>query len=188
MQRISALVRYIFTAILIPILIPVAVHYIEQQPRETANVVLKFLLDLSEQAWLRVTALSLGCFVAGLWVDWLLRRLDGSSRTDERKALGAKMLKLSNVLRDYSGKPRGLYMPGARPKIVSCFTTARKLGIWVPDDRIFSIIHLPPAMDLITDYLMNVGTILKAAHFREAKRYAVDSKAAFAKVYAEFGL
>src|SRR5262249_58360266 len=41
MQRLSALVRYIFTAILVPILIAVATHLIEEQPQRTANVVLK---------------------------------------------------------------------------------------------------------------------------------------------------
>ena len=56
-------------------------------------MVLKFLLDLSEQTWLRVTALLLFGFVAGLWVDWLLRKLD-RSRADERKALGTEMVRL----------------------------------------------------------------------------------------------
>jgi hypothetical protein len=193
MRRFSAWARWIATAILIgvgaiftDVVFPVVTRLIQEQPQETANVfwvVLKFLRDLSEQTWLRAAALSLGCFVAGLWVDWLLRRLDGS-RTDERKALGTEMVELGNVLRSYSGKPRGLYMPAARPRIESCFTTARKLGIWVPDDRIFSIIHFPHAMDLITDYLWDVGTMLQGGHFSEAKQHAKSRKAAFDKAYA----
>jgi hypothetical protein len=66
----------------------------------------------------------------------------------------------------------------ARPKLVSRFTTAKKLGIWVPDDRIFSI-HPPRAMDLITDYLMSVGTMLSDGHFAEAKQAALERKEAF---------
>jgi hypothetical protein len=58
MQRFSTWVRYIFTAIFIPIVIAVAAHFIEEQPQETANVVLKFLSDLWEQTWFRLTALS----------------------------------------------------------------------------------------------------------------------------------
>jgi hypothetical protein len=41
--------------------------------------------------------------------------------------------------------------------------------MWVPDDRIFSI-HSPYAMDLIVDYLTQVGQMLKDGNFREAKR------------------
>jgi hypothetical protein len=74
----------------------------------------------------------------------------------------------------------------ARPTIVSCFTTARKLGIWVPDDRIFAI-HPPRAMDLVTDYLNDVGTMLRAGHFPEAKQHAKSRKPLFDKAYADEG-
>jgi hypothetical protein len=200
MQSFSTWVRRIATGILLVVgaiftgvVFPVVSHFIQEQPQETANVALKilhaalkFLYDLSEQTWLRVAALLLVGFVAGLWVDWLLRKLDGS-RANERKALGTEMVKLGNLLHGYSGKPRGLYMPAARPRIVSCFTTARKLGIWVPDDRMFSIIHFPPAMDLITDYLMDVGTMLQGGHFSEAKQHAESRIAGFDQAYAEHG-
>ena len=196
MQRFSTWVRRIATAILVVIgtiftgvVFPIVVHFIEQQPRETANVVLKFLkflLDLSEQTWLRVTALLLCGFVAGLWLDWLLRRLDGS-RAEERKDLGYEMVRLCNELRGYTGQVRSLFMYQARPKIVSCFTTARKLGIWVPDDPIFSI-NPSGAIDVITEHLMDVGTMLKDGHFSEAKQHAKSRSAAFSSAYAKHGL
>src|SRR5262249_26471462 len=135
MQRFSTWARWIATVIFIPILIGVAtgvaVDLIKQQPRETANVVLKFLVDLSEQTWLRLTALSLGCFVAGLWVDWLLRKLDGS-RAKERKKLGAEMVELGNRLRDMK-YPTDI----VRPQIMSYFAAVRRVGIWAPDDQYF---------------------------------------------------
>jgi hypothetical protein len=132
MQRFSAVVRYIFTVILVPILIPVAAHFIEEQPQETANVVLKFLFDLSEQTWLRLTALSLGCFVAGLWVDWLLRRLD-RSRAKERKELGDEMAYLGN----YLGQIKFPFDTKDIARIMSCFSSANNLGIWAPDGQTF---------------------------------------------------
>jgi hypothetical protein len=202
MQRFSAWARWIATVILIPIFTAVAARFIWEQPGEAANTVLKFLLDLSEQTWLRVTALALGCFVAGLWLDWLLRKLDGS-RAEERKALGTDMVNLGRQLRH-------LKYPVDRPRIMSCFTTATKFGLWVPDDRIFSILtdHLKSAIrengsymtptkgvfdyvkleNMIKDYLTHVGTLLRDGHFREAKQYAVKSKADFAKAYKEHGL
>src|SRR5262249_2903650 len=84
-------------AILIPIFTAVAARFIWERP-ETANVVLKFLLDLTEQAWVRFAASALGGFVVGLWLDWLLRKVD-DSRTDKRKALGTEMLNLADNLR-----------------------------------------------------------------------------------------
>jgi len=183
MQRFSALVRYIFTAILLPILIAVAAHFIEEQPQETANVVLKFLFDLAEQTWFRVTALLLVGFAAGLWVDWFLRRLDGS-RVDERKKLGTDMVSLGHDLRFLRDPTTPILMQRARPQILSCFTAARKFAIWVPDQRAYEL-HPDRARNMITDYLMGVGTLLKDGQFREAKRYAVNSKASFDKAYAE---
>jgi hypothetical protein len=178
MQHFSALVRYIFTVILVPILVAVAAHFIEEQPQETANVVLKFLFDLWEQTWFSITALLLVGFVAGLWVDWLLRKLDGSD-AKQRETLGTEM--------DLLGHGR-LDLFGARPEIDSCFIAARKLGIWAPDQHIFTL-HIDFAAPLIKDYLLNVGTRLKNGHFREAKQYAeVNSKAAFDKAYAQFRL
>ena len=95
MQRFSALARWVATVIFTPILIGVGTcvvaNFTKQQPRENANVVLKFLLDLAGQTWLRGAALALGCFVAGLWLDWLLRKLD-DTHADKRKALGTEML------------------------------------------------------------------------------------------------
>jgi hypothetical protein len=84
---------------------------------------------------------------------------------------------------------------------MSQLATARRLGIWVPDDRIFSIhsaremnavrsggsftqptkevAHFIKLDDMITDYLRHVGTMLRDGNFREAKQYAQRSKAAF---------
>jgi hypothetical protein len=161
MQRFSAWARWIGTVIFTSVLIPVAVHFIEQQPQETANVVLKFLFYLGEQAWLRITALILVGLMAGLWLDWFLRRLD-DSRADEGKVFGGEMANFGETLvlikdpRKHSGRIR------------SYFTSARKFGIWAPDDRVF---ELPPddAKAVITEYLSTIGQMLKAGHFKEAR-------------------
>jgi hypothetical protein len=185
-RRIATGILVVLGAIFTGVVFPVVSHFIQEQPQETANVALKilhtalkFLHDLSEQTWFRITASMLVGFVAGLWVDWLLRKLDGS-RAKQREALGTEMRTLGHDL----GRAHPMYK--ARPRIVSCFTTARKLGIWVPDDRIFSI-HPPRAIDLITDYLMDVGIMLRDGHFSEAKQHAKTRKASFDKAYAEHG-
>jgi hypothetical protein len=40
-------------------------------------------------------------------------------------------------------------------------------------------------MDLIADYLMDVGTMLIDGHLSEAKQHAKSRKAAFTSVYAK---
>src|SRR5262249_61987180 len=121
------------TAVFFPFFPP----FTKKQPQETANVfwvVLKFLSDLSEQAWLRITVSLLVGFVAGLWVDWLLRRLDGSlakqreALADERVALGTKMVKLGDDLDDLRSP-----MQQAGNELRSCFASAKKFGIWEPE-------------------------------------------------------
>jgi hypothetical protein len=167
MQRFSASARWIVTVIFIPIAITVIgeviAHFITQQPEETANVVLRFLLDLSEQTWLRYTAFFLGGLVAGLWLDWFLRKLE-SSRTKEIKALGNEMISLADDL----GR-RTNPMDRGSGQLRSCFITARKLGIWAPDERIFDN---PRAFGFVRDYLMGIGNMLYDGHLSEAKQYA----------------
>ena len=170
MQRISTWVRWIFTVIVAPIVTAVAVEFINtEHPPETANTVLKFLFDLSERTWFRPTALFLIGLVIGLWLDWLLRKLDGS-RADQRAALGNDMLIWEHEL-EYLKDPSK-----ANVKIMSCFITAKKLGILAPDERVFEI-DPDRAYPIIRNYLTNVGQMLRDRHFSEAKRLAKKSKA-----------
>jgi hypothetical protein len=190
MQSFSTWVRQVAVGAFSVFVFPLAVDFLKRmaenagiydQPGEAAGTVLNFFLSLSQQTWLRVTALTLGAFVAGLLLERRLQKLD-RSRTEGRKDLGFEMIKFGNQLRGYSGQLQGEFMHRAR--IVSCFATARKFGIWAPNDRIFSV-HPPRAMDLIADYLMDVGTMLIDGHFSEAKQHAKSRKAAFTSVYAK---
>jgi hypothetical protein len=167
MQRFSAWARWIVTIIFIPIAITaigeVTAHFITQRSEEAANVVLRFLLDLSERAWLRYAAFFLGGLVAGLWLEWFLRKLD-SSGIEEINALGSGMIDLAdNLSRMTNPTDRG----GSQLRLY--FITARKLGIWAPDERIF---NNPRAFGFVRDYLMGVGNMLRDGHFSEAKQYA----------------
>jgi hypothetical protein len=185
MQRLSAWARGIATAIFTGAVLPLAVQLIEQQPPETAGAVLKFLLNLAQQTWLRVTALVLGGFVAGLWVDWLLRKFDGS-RAEARENLGIEMKKIG---RDMNGEMEcgRTVLLRASPRLNSCFTKARKVGLWVPDARIMKAqpLLINRIEYLLVEYLLHVGTLLSDGHFKEAKREASQHKDAFAAVVAE---
>jgi hypothetical protein len=176
MQRFSTWARWISVGLAVivfifkDVVLPVVVDFIKQQP-ETNNflhAILKILLDLAQQSWVHVAAWILVGLVVGLWVDWLLRKLDGS-RAEKREELGYDMLKLARSLVNFAGRIDGNPMNAFRPQITSCLTRARKIGMWVPDDRIFSIYPPHRAMDLIVDYLTRVGQMLRDGNFSEAK-------------------
>jgi len=171
MQRFSTWARWIATVILVAVVTitrDVVVDFIKRQPEtdDAIHAVLKFLLYLAQQPWLHTVGWIFVGLVAGLWLDLLLRKLDGS-RADERKMLGAEMARYGN----YLGQPSS--MPDSA-KIKSYFHSARDFGIWAPDE-----VNINRAEKLITEYLMNVGTMLRDGHFKQAKRYAKESKAAF---------
>ncbi len=172
MQRFSTWALGIAGSLLTGAAVGLVVTFIKQQPQETANVPLQFLLFLLDQTWF----LLVGAFVAGLLLNWIIGKLD-DFRADKRKALGTEMVSLGYDLGNLRNPT-----PQARSQIMSCLTAASKLGIWVPDQRVF---NLEPgrAYGMIRDYLMHVGTLLKDGHFAEARRYAVNSKAAFNSAY-----
>src|SRR5262245_6605417 len=97
------------------------------------------------------------------------------------------MLTLGRNLGHFVGRINGDPMSAFRPQITSCITKVKRFGRWVPDDRIFSI-HSPYAVDLIVDYLTQVGQMLKDGNFREARRDANRSEAKFNKAYAQYRL
>jgi len=149
---------------------------IKHHLQEITDWALKFLhaaLKLSEQTWFLVTASFLVGFVAGFLTKWLLQRLDGS-RAKERKELGDEMAYLGN----YLGQIKFPFDTTYIARIMSCFASAKKFGIWAPDGQTFPF-QAARARRLITDYLSKVGQMLSDGNFREAKRYAKKSKGDF---------
>jgi len=128
---------------------------------------------LHQETWFLVTASFLVGFVAGFLTKWLLQRLDGS-RAKERKELGDEMAYLGN----YLGQIKFPFDTTYIARIMSCFASAKKFGIWAPDGQTFPF-QAARARRLITDYLSKVGQMLSDGNFREAKRYAKKSKGDF---------
>ena len=171
MQRFSTWARWIATAILAAvgtITTDVVGDFIKKQPEtdDALHAILKSLLYLKQQPWFHTVGWIFVGLVAGLWLDLILRRLDGS-RGNERKILGAEMARYGNYLGQFGSMPD-------RAKIKSYFHSAREFGIWAPDT-----VNINRAEKLITEYLMNVGTMLRDGHFKKAKQAAKESKAAF---------
>jgi hypothetical protein len=133
-----------------------------------------------------VTALLLIGFVAGLWLDWLLRRLD-RSRSVARENLGIEMQSTGREIQVGTDLWVNIGPLSAGPRLHACFVKAEKLGLWYPDDRTFQVrpLFADRIQHTLLMYLLHVGKLLSDGHFAEAKRVALQSKEAFAKVLAE---
>jgi len=174
MQRFSAWARWIAGILAVVFFIvkdvvaPVVVDFIKKQPEtdDALHAILNFLLYLKQQPWFHTVGWIFVGLVAGLWLDLILRKL-GGSRANERKILGAEMARYGNYLGQFGSMPDSA-------KIKSYFHSAREFGIWAPD-----AVNINRAEKLITEYLTNVGTLLQNGHFKKAKQYANQSKAAF---------
>ena len=178
MQRLSAWVRWVLLFIFgsqfaLEVFKQVAERIgLYDRPREAASTILNFFLSLGELPWLRTTTLVLGSFVAGVWLDWLLRKFDGS-RAKARENLGYEMTDLANAIDNALALINRFRLPDFTPRLMSAFTTAKQLGLWTPDVRMYERINL------VMDYLRHVGTLLSDGHFAEAKRAARDRKRVF---------
>jgi hypothetical protein len=181
MQRLSAWARWIGAGVFTIFVISIAVEFVKHvaeniglydRPREAAGTVLNFFLSLAELPWLRVTAWLLAGFVAGLWLDWLLRKFDGS-RAEACENLGIEMTNLANDIDNALALIDRFRLPDFSPRLMSAFIKAKQVGLWTPDVRM--------PINVVMDYLRHVGTLLSDGHFREAKRVALQSKEAFAK-------
>jgi hypothetical protein len=173
MQRLSAWARWIASAIFTGVVLPLLVYFVQQQPPETAGAVLKFFLNLAEQTWLRFSELVLAGFVAGLWLDWFLRRLDRSRSTVQenirqaQRSIGIEMQDLASKLENASPRTDGL--PPYYAELLSNYLKLAKLGIWTPD----------PAHEGVHHYLKLIGTLLSDGHLEEAKQVALFMKERF---------
>jgi len=181
MQRLSAWARWIVLGILgsqfaLEIFKQVAERIgLYDRPREAVGTILNFFLSLAEISWLRTTMLAFGCFAAGMWLDWLLRKLD-RSRAEARENLGLEMLNLANDIDNALTLVR-FRLQDFSPRLISAFIKAKQKGLWTPDVRM--------PLNVVMPYLRHVGTLLSDGHFAEAKQAALECKEAFAKVVAE---
>jgi amino acid transporter len=181
MQRLSAWARWIGAGVFTIFVIPIAVEFVKHmaeniglydRPREAAGTVLNFFLGLAELPWLHVTALVLGSFVAGVWLDWLLRKFDGS-RAKARENLGYEMSNLAHDIDNALALVDRFGPQDFSPRLMSTFIKAKQKGLWTPDVR------MPP--NVVMPYLRHVGTLLSDGHFAEAKQAALECKEAFEK-------
>jgi hypothetical protein len=178
----SKLLRTIATAawglLLVPLLAGILKESLEENyfsdPNAVAWIVLIALARLFEQDWFRIALVCLTGIMIGAWLDWLARNAD-DRKAFKLRTLGFKFRGLANTI---ATRQKGFQsawpdnMSDLKPNITSAFISAKKLGLWVPDERAYKF----EDASFLWDYLNAVGKLLEDRHFAEAKREAIVSK------------
>jgi hypothetical protein len=113
--------------------------------------------------------------LVGVWIDWFLKKIDGS-RVARREFLGMKCCNLSN---DVKARPDGRWGPWSecihdlKPALMSAFIVARGYGLWTPVDELYK---RQGGGAIMVNYLRVIGTMLVDGHFQEAKRRALQAR------------
>jgi hypothetical protein len=112
--------------------------------------------------------------LVGVWIDWLLRKFDGS-RSADRKTLGIRFCNLAQNIENrfqYDDTwPANIH--DLKPNLMSAFIEAEGFGLWTPVD------HLYVRRDggaIMVNYLRIVGTMLRDGHFKQAKARSLQVK------------
>jgi hypothetical protein len=119
---------------------------------------------------LRAALIATG-LAAGVWIDWVFRKLDGS-REASRVDLGVNLTVLA---RQVSDRQNGFHSdwPGnindLKPRLLSVYIKLQKMGIWAPGERLQGRFD---GARILSDYLSMVGTLLRERHFSQAKEKA----------------
>jgi hypothetical protein len=172
----------ICTIFLFPLLAHWLKHWSEKweiydNPLAFLGQALHFLATLVETPWAQwVFFLVIGITI-GLWTDWLLRKFS-RSRSYELYTLGTDMrvmaTDISICLNDHIRWPAGLGVPSG--DLVSLFLRVRKAGYWMPSDQIF---ERREGGGFLSNYLHQLGTLLRDEHFDEAKALSQEGEKQF---------
>jgi hypothetical protein len=113
--------------------------------------------------------------VVGAWIDWLLRKVDGS-RAQGRIVLGRQFVSLAGMV---SHRQEGFHsewpgnMHDLQPTLMSAFIKAEAFGLWAPVDELY---ERKDGAAILVNYLRLVGTMLRDGHFKQAVIRAQQAK------------
>jgi len=127
---------------------------------------------IGQQPWFRFALV----FMTGIAIGVSLESLGGKSgerKAFEVRSLGYKFRSLSDSLKarvEVPGWPDNVR--DLRPAISSAFVSARKLGLWVPSERVYEL----PDPSFLCEYFRCVGRLLEDGHPEDAGREALSWK------------
>jgi hypothetical protein len=110
--------------------------------------------------------------VIGLWLDWIFRKID-ANRRDQIIIIGGDMESLGKQIVARTSTHTIAAWPNCIsdlvPELMSLLLRTNKVGLWTPPR---DILNLNDGGNLLLNYLLFVGKLLKDGHLEEAKQQA----------------
>jgi hypothetical protein len=170
-------VSVVWTILIVPVLVLVWRGVLDRGDvaNHPVDWAMGWLASFAQVPGIYPSALIATGLVAGVWIDWFLKRVDGS-RARRRELLG---LKYCSLAYDVAGQldssivqwPQNIHH--LRPALMSAFIEAEGFGVWAPVNELDAI---EAGGVIMVNYLRVVGTMLEDGHFRQAKMRALEVK------------
>jgi len=173
----------IWGLLLIPLITPILKKWLEENvfsdPNDMATTVFRNavattvfdnLLVLGQQRWFKFALVFLTGIVVGVSLEWLNRKSD-EKKASELRSLGSKFRSLSDSLKIRTASPGWPdNVRDLKPAIMSAFSSARKLHLWVPDEHVYQL----PDASFLCEYFRCVGKLLEDGQFDKANSEAIS--------------
>ena len=173
----------IWGLLLIPLITPILKKWLEENvfsdPHEMATMVFRNavattvfdnLLALGQQRWFKFALVFLTGTVIGVSLEWLNRKSD-EKKASELRSLGSKFRSLSDSIKIRTASPGWPEnVRELKPAIMSAFSSARKLHLWVPDEHVYQL----PDASFLCEYFRCVGKLLEDGQFDKANSEAIS--------------
>ena len=141
-------------------------------PNAAAQLISDHLVAIGQLSWFKFALVFMTGLVIGISLETSARR-SGERKAFELRSLGYKLRSLSEVLKARAGSAG--WPDNARdlkPAIMSVLISARKLDVWVPNDRIYEL----PDASFLWEYFGSVGRLLEDGRLEEARGEAMSWK------------
>jgi hypothetical protein len=181
MVRAATVFRWVistvWTILIVPVLVLLWHGVLDRQgvANHPADWLMGWLASFAQIPSIYASTLIATGVVVGVWIDWLLKRMDGS-RASRREILGMRYCSLSHDVERqldnfHAEWPRNIHH--LQPALMSAFIEAEGFGLWAPVDQLE---NRQDGGAIMVNYLRIVGTMLKDGHFKQAKDRALQAK------------
>jgi hypothetical protein len=182
-KRLKQFLFGIWGLLLIPLITPILEKWLDENvfsdPNGMATTVFPMattvfnnLLALGQQRWFKFALVFLTGIVIGVSLEWLNRKSD-EKKASELRSLGSKFRSLSDSIKIRTAS--SVWPDNVRdlkPAILSAFISARKFGLWVPNEHVYQL----PDASFLCEYFRCVGKLLEDGHFDRANSEALSWK------------
>lgn len=142
------------------------------EPNAAAIAVSDNLVAVGELRWFKFALVFMTGIVIGVSLESSSRKL-AERRAFELRSLAHKFRSLSNSVKSQTALPGWPdNVRELRPAIMSAFSSAEKLDLWAPGERVYEL----PDASFVCEYFRRVGTLLEDGHLDEARREALSWK------------